>query len=402
LSQKKPKPRPSLELVPRYLRGGYDAESVDRRRTWVEGRAEFEAPLIGAHALEGRSIRGNVENLIGAAQTPLGIAGPLLIDGTDARGTFYVPMATTEGALVRSHERGMVTLTRSGGVKTRIHTDENRVSPVFLFDDIAAAADFAANLDEKLEPIRAEAESSTRYGKLLRLECHPIGRQVVVSFCFFTGDAHGMNMIAQATDRACGWIVANTEARHYQLFGGLESEKRPTALLLPGGKGKKVTAGATISRSLLRTYLHVSPTELTELWHHGVLGNIQAGSIGHGGQLANGVTAIFIACGQDVANVANSAVGITDFEITDQGDLHVSVTMASLTVATVGGGTAVGTGRECLGLLGCEGTGKARKFAEIIAATLLAGEISFAAAVATGEFVAAHERYGRNRPGKNT
>jgi hydroxymethylglutaryl-CoA reductase (NADPH) len=207
-----------------------------------------------------------------------------------------------------------------------------------------------------------------------------------------------MNMIVQATDRACGWIVANTQARHYHLFGGLESEKRPAALLLPGGKGKKVTAGATIPADLLKAYLHVSPTQLTELWHHGVLGNIQAGSIGHGGQLANGVTAIFIACGQDVANVANSAIGITDFEITDQGSLHVSITMASLTVATVGGGTALGTGRECLGLLGCEGAGKARKFAEIIAATLLAGEISFAAAVATGEFVAAHERYGRNRP----
>ena len=387
--------------MPRLLDGGYDPESVDRRRTWVEEQAEFEVPLVGTHALSGPSIRGNIENLIGAAQVPLGIAGPLLIDGTDACGVFYVPMATTEGALIRSYERGMATLTRAGGVKTRIHSDENRVSPVFLFDDIAAAADFAATIDEKLEPIRTEAESSTRHGKLLRLECHPIGRQVVVSFCFSTGDAHGMNMIVQATDRACGWIIENTPARRYQLFGGLESEKRPTALLLLGGKGKKVTAGATISSRLLNAYLHTSPKELTELWHHGILGNIQAGSIGHGGQLANGVAAIFIACGQDVANVANSAIGITDFEITEEGDLHVSVTMASLTVATVGGGTALGTGRECLGLLGCEGTGKARKFAEIVAATLLAGEISFAAAVAAGEFVAAHERYGRNRPEGN-
>ena len=402
LSQKKSNPKRSLELVPRLLGGGYDPESVDRRRTWVEEQAGFKVPLVGSHDFAGLSMQGNIENLIGAAQIPLGIAGPLLIDGTDARGTFYVPMATTEGALVRSYERGMATLTRAGGVKTRIHTDENRVSPVFLFDDIAAAADFAATLDEKLEPIRAEAESSTRHGKLLRLECHPIGRQVIVSLCFSTGDAHGMNMIVQATDRACGWIMANTLARHYHLFGGLESEKRPTALLLLGGKGKKVTAGATISSKLLKMHLHVSPTEMTDLWHHGVLGNIQAGSVGHGGQLANGIAAIFIACGQDVANVANSAVGITDFEITDKGALHVSVTMASITVATVGGGTALGTGRECLGMLGCEGTGKARKLAEIVAATLLAGEISFAAAVASGEFVAAHERYGRNRPGQST
>jgi hydroxymethylglutaryl-CoA reductase (NADPH) len=401
LSQKKPDPERPLELVPRFLRGGYDPESVNLRRTWVEERAKFEAPLIGAHALTDSSMRGNIENPIGTAQIPLGIAGPLLIDGTDARGIFYVPMATTEGALVRSYERGMATLTRAGGVKTRVLIDENRVSPVFLFDDIAAAADFAATLDDKFESIRVEAESSTRHGKLLRLECHPIARQVIVCFCFSTGDAHGMNMIVQATDRACGWIVANSQARRYHLFGGLESEKRPTALLLPGGKGKKVTAGATISSKLLRKYLHTSPAEMTELWHHGVLGNIQAGSLGHGGHLANGVAAIFIACGQDVANVANAAVGITDFEITDQEDLYVSVTMASLTVATVGGGTGLGTGRECLGLLGCEGTGKARKFAEIVAATLLAGEISFAAAVASGEFVSAHESYGRNRPGKS-
>ncbi len=398
MTREKRNPGGPLKLVPRLPKGGYEPEQVDRRRAWLEGRAGVAVPMIGAHALDTPALRGNVENPIGAVQVPVGVAGPLLVDGSDARGTFYVPMATTEGAVVRSYERGMVTLTRAGGATTRIHADENRVSPTFLFDDVAASADFAATLTGQLEVIRAEAESTTRHGKLLRLECHPIGRQVIVSFCFSTGDAQGMNMIVRATGRACAWILENTAARRYQLFSGLESEKRPTALLLAGGKGKKVTAGATIPAGILRSHLRVSPTELAELGHHGVLGNIQAGAIGHGGQFANGLAAIFIACGQDVANVANAAVGITDFEVTDQGDCYASVTMASLTVATVGGGTALGTARECLRLLGCYGSGKARKLAEIVAATLLAGEISFAAAVATGEIVAAHERYGRNRP----
>ncbi len=387
-----------MKLVPRFAKGGYEPEQVDRRRVWLEGRTGVAVPTIGAHALATPTLRGNVENPIGAVQVPVGVAGPLLVEGSDARGTFFVPMATTEGAVVRSYERGMVTLTRAGGATTRIHVDENRVSPTFLFDDVAAAADFAATVTGKLDAIRAEAESTTRHGKLLRLECHPIGRQVVVSFCFATGDAQGMNMIVRATGRACAWILENTAARRYQLFSGLESEKRPTALLLPGGKGKKVTAGATIPAAILRSHLRVSPKDLAELCHHGALGNIQAGAIGHGGQFANGLAAIFIACGQDVANVANAAVGITDFEVTDEGDCYASVTMASLTVATIGGGTALDTARECLRLLGCEGSGKARKLAEIVAATLLAGEISFAAAVATGELVAAHERYGRNRP----
>jgi hydroxymethylglutaryl-CoA reductase (NADPH) len=145
-------------------------------------------------------------------------------------------------------------------------------------------------------------------------------------------------------------------------------------------------------------YLHVSPEELFEVWQHTMLGHLQANAIGYNGHFANGITAIFIACGQDVANVANSAVGITNFEILEDGDLYASVTLPSLSVATVGGGTGLGTSRECLEMLGCSGSGNAVKLSEIVAASLLAGELSMGAAIASGEFVHAHERYGRNRP----
>jgi hydroxymethylglutaryl-CoA reductase (NADPH) len=178
----------------------------------------------------------------------------------------------------------------------------------------------------------------------------------------------------------------------------MESEKHASGFLFPGGKGKKVTAGARVPAEVARTYLRATPQQFRDLWQHTMIGHTQAGAFGYNGHYANGLTALFIACGQDVANVVNSAIGITNFELTGEGDLYASVTLPSLTVATVGGGTGLGTGRECLEMLGCAGAGGARRLAEIVAAALLAGEISMGAAMVSGEFVAAHESYGRNRP----
>ncbi len=387
-----------LHLVPRMKQQGYAQPYVQRRRQWLEQKTGCRLTHIGAYSIPSDEMRGNIENPVGAAQMPLGVAGPLLIKGTNAQGVFYVPLATTEGALVRSYERGMVALTRAGGVTTRVYTDENRVSPVFLFESIERAHEFAITLPGQFEAIRAEAESTTRHGKLQRIECHAVGREVIVNFCYFTGDAHGMNMIVKATDHACKWIMDHCNALHYYVFSGFSSEKRASGSLLAGGKGKKVAAGALLPREIVKSYLHVTPEDLLKMRQHTMLGHLQANAIGYNGQLANGLAAIFIACGQDVANIVNSAVGITNFELDGDGDLYASVTLASLTVATVGGGTALGTSRECLEILGCAGSGKAGKFAEIICAALLAGELSMGAAIASGEFVAAHETYGRNRP----
>jgi hydroxymethylglutaryl-CoA reductase (NADPH) len=377
---------------------GYAQPYVQRRRQWLEQKTGCRLTHIGAYSIPSDEMRGNIENPVGAAQMPLGVAGPLLIKGTNAQGVFYVPLATTEGALVRSYERGMVALTRAGGATTRVYTDENRVSPVFLFESVDRAHEFAITLPGQFEAIRAEAESTTRHGKLQRIECHALGREAIVNFCYFTGDAHGMNMIVKATDHACKWIMDHCDALHYYVFSGFSSEKRASGSLLAGGKGKKVTAGALLPKHIVKSYLHVTPEDLLKMRQHTTLGHLQANAIGYNGQFANGLAAIFIACGQDVANIVNSAVGITNFELDHNGDLYASVTLPSLTVATVGGGTALGTSRECLEVLGCAGSGKAGKFAEIICAALLAGELSMGAAIASGEFVAAHETYGRNRP----
>jgi hydroxymethylglutaryl-CoA reductase (NADPH) len=379
-------------------RQGYTREQIDKRRAWVEAKCGVELNQVAATTISPESLRGNIENPIGSVQVPLGVAGPLVIHGQHAQGVFYVPLATTEGALVRSYERGMVTLSRAGGVVTRVNRDENRVCPTFVFDGVAEAEEFARELPAHFGAIRAEAESTTRHGRLLRLECHTIGREVIVDFGFFTGDAHGMNMVVKAANQACAWIMRHSAARRFYLFSGFESEKKSAANLLRGGKGKRVVAGARVKASLLRTHLHVEPAQLADLWRRTVLGSLNAGMIGYNGHFANGLTAMFIALGQDVANVANAAVGINSMEVLEDGDFYASVTLPSLTVATVGGGTALGTSRECLQMLGCFGAGRAARLAEIMAATLLAGELSIGAAIASGEFVAAHEQYGRNRP----
>lgn len=393
-----PERPPRLRLVPRMKDQGYAPDLVARRRTWIEGETGAELTHVGQGSLDTEAMRGNVENPIGTVQMPLGVAGPLRVHGEHADGTFYVPLATTEGALVRSYERGMVAITRAGGASARVYLDENRVSPVFLFPDVASAHAWANRIEQHIDDVRAAAEATTRHGKLLGIECLPVGRELIVNFRFATGDAQGMNMVVKAADAACRWLREHLGAPRYYVFSGYNSEKRASGSLLRGGKGKTVTAGVLLPRRVAETVLHTTPERLFDMWHHTVLGHIRTGAIGYNGHYANGLTALFIATGQDVANVANAAVGVTNFELTGEGDLHASVTLTSLTLATVGGGTGLGTSHECLAMLGCAGSGQARKLAEITAATLLAGELSMGGAIASEEFVDAHETYGRNRP----
>jgi hydroxymethylglutaryl-CoA reductase (NADPH) len=392
------RPGGAADLVPRFEEQGYSGDAVEARRQWVEERTGARLQHVGAGSIAGEAMRGNVENPVGCIQVPLGVAGPLRVEGEHAQGLFYVPLATTEGALVRSYERGMVTLTRAGGATVRVLADENRVSPVFVFAGVAEAAEFARVLPGLLESLKTEAESTTRHGRLLRVEPRLTGREVAVHFVYWTADAHGMNMIVKATDRACRWLVTQGHASRYYVFSGAESEKRASGSLFAGGKGKKVVAGARIPARLVRAYLHTTPEGMADVWHRTVVGHLQAATLGYNGHFANGLTALFLATGQDVANVANAAVGITSLEVLPEGDLYASVTLPALTLATVGGGTGLGTARECLEMLGCAGAGHAPKLAELAAATVLAGELSMAGAIASGEFVDAHETYGRNRP----
>ncbi len=385
------------DLLPRLKGQGYGPEQVAKRREWVEHRTGTDLKHTGSGSIDTCALRGNIENPIGVAQVPVGVVGPIVVKGRHADGMFYVPMATTEGALVRSYERGMLALSKAGGVQVEIHDDENHISPAFFFDNVAAARKFIEWADNRFDEFATAAGATTTHGRLTGVRCYPAGRRVLLNLAFATGDAHGMNMIAKAAHAICEWILANYPVERYHIFSGLSSEKRASGFLFARGKGKRVTAGAFLPESILRTYLHATADEMLLMWRSTVIGHLHAGSIGFNAHLANGLTAIFIAAGQDVANVANSACGITELEPCE-GGVYASLTLPALTVATVGGGTGLATQREMLEVMGCVGDGKAKRLAEIIAATLLGGELSMGAAIATGEFVDAHEQYGRNRP----
>jgi len=385
-------------LIPRYIGNEFSEETVSERRRWLEEKSGTNLPLIGEGALPAESLRNNIENPIGAVRMPLGVAGPLYVRGEHADGVFYVPLATTEGALVRSYERGSTLITRCGGAESRVIATENQISPVFQFETVAEAVAFERRIPDFELGIRSAAEATTRHGKLVAVEPKVIGRDVELTLRFYTGDAHGMNMISIAAEAACQWLSSNCDATRYLIFSGLSSEKRPSARALSGTKGKHLVAGVEIPANYCRLYLHATPQEIHRLWEKTVIGNVMAHAVGYCGHYANGLTALFVACGQDVANIANSAIGLTNFEVNDAGNLYASVTLPSVTLATVGGGVDLGTSRECLEVLGCCGSGKVLKFAEITAALVLAGELSFAAAIASGELTDAHDEYGRNRP----
>jgi hydroxymethylglutaryl-CoA reductase (NADPH) len=322
----------------------------------------------------------------------------LRIDGEHAKGDFLIPLATTEGSLVASYSRGMKVLTLAGGVTTTISGDAMQRAPVFVFSSARHARDFVDWIVEHFEQIRAQAEATSSVARLLRVEPFLANKFAFIRFNFSTGDAAGQNMVGKATYAAYQWILANNATiTSAFLESNFATDKKPSHVNVLHPRGKRVTAEATIPRALLVEHLRVQPEPLVHHWGVANVGAFLSGANNNGCHSANAITALFIATGQDVANVAEGAAATTYAELTHAGDLYFSITIPSLIVATHGGGTHLPTQRECLALLGCSGAGTVNKLAEIVAATVLAGELSLAAAISSLEWVSAHEKLGRNR-----
>ncbi len=335
------------------------------------------------------------------AQVPVGLAGPILVDGENAQGSFYVPLATTEGALVASVTRGMMAITHSGGAHARVLEDQIIRAPTWIFERGRQTELFMDWLKQNFPKIKAEAESTTRSGKLKELEYVPNGRRLTVRFLYTSGDASGQNMVTMATHAACAFINREMPVKglvkHF-LENNLSGDKKMAMVNILSARGKKVYADAVIKKDILRHFLHTTPEEMVAFSKEGALGSMQAGIYGTNAQYANVLAAIFIATGQDVACTHEASTGLTVTDLTPEGDLYISVTLPNLIIATVGGGTGKGTQRECLEILGCLGSGKVNRLAEIIAASVLAGEISISGAHSAGDFAQAHDKLGRNRP----
>ena len=385
--------------IPRSKDNDYTDEAAKIRRDFVKQQTGTELQHYGHYSLDTATLPGNIENFTGVAQIPMGIAGPLLIKGEHAQGEFYIPMATTEGTLVASYSRGMRLISESGGVKTTVLERYMQRAPVFLFDNAIESRDFGHWLEENMAAVREAAESTTSVGKLSHIEQYGVGPLRYLRFNFTTGDAAGQNMANKAAFAACEWIkqVYPGGAR-YMLSGNIDSDKKYSTLNTLHSRGARVVAEVTLPKKFLQEIMRVDAETLFRQRQVSNMGAMMAGNAYNGPHAANGITAMFIATGQDVANVAESHAGMSYSEIRNNGDYYWSVTLPSLIVATYGGGTGLATQKEALDMLGCYGKGKVNKFAEIVAATVLAGDISLASAIVSGEFVASHDQYGRNRP----
>ena len=386
--------------IPRDNEDDYSREIIARRQAFVEQFTGKKLDHLTKFSFDPSETRGNIENLTGVAQVPVGFAGPLLIDGEHAKGEYIIPLATSEGTLVASYNRGIKVLNLSGGVKCTIIGDAMQRAPVFVFKDGRGGRKFVDWVTAHLDEIREHAESTSSIAHLKYIDYYLANKFAYLRFNYETGDAAGQNMVGRATFAACSWILDHYDGddiTNFFLESNFATDKKASQINIMRTRGKRVTAEATIPRDILIQQMRVEPEKLH--YHAGVanVGAILSGANNNGLHSANAITAMFIATGQDVANVSESSAGVIYTELTKDKDLYISITIPSLIVATYGGGTGLSTQRECLELLGCYGKGKVHKFAEIVAGVVLAGEISLASAISSSDWVSSHEEYGRNR-----
>ncbi|HEU0052045.1 MAG TPA: hydroxymethylglutaryl-CoA reductase, partial [Longimicrobium sp.] len=384
--------------IPRDAEDDYSDRAIQSRQTFAETFTGAKLQHVRQHSFDAHLVKGNCEHFTGVAQIPLGIAGPIRVIGEHADGEFLIPMATSEGTLVASYNRGIQVLNQSGGVKATVVGDAMQRAPVFVFDDARAGRDFADWVQENREKIASEAEATSSVAKLKYIDHYLSNKFVFLRFNYHTGDAAGQNMVGRATFAACSWILDNYQGiRHFYLESNFATDKKASQINIMRTRGKRVTAEAVIKRDVLIQRMRVEPEALVYHSQISNVGSILSGANNNGAHSANAITALFIATGQDVANVSESSAAVAYAELTPERDLYMSITIPSLIVATYGGGTGLPTQRECLEMLGCWGKGKVNKLAEIVAGVVLAGELSLAAAISSSDWVSSHEQYGRNR-----
>ncbi|MBI3562889.1 MAG: phosphotransferase [Gammaproteobacteria bacterium] len=373
------------------------------RLNFIKAHTATKLQHVENTSFEAKRLSNNIESFIGSIEVPVGIAGPLKINGRHASGVFYAPIATSEGALIASMSRGAYALSTAGGVTTRVLAQRMMRVPMFLFADLSRAALFANWVEEYNLEIKAEAEKHSNYARLIELTPQVFGKAVHLHFVYETGDAAGQNMTTTCTWQACLWILKRTKQRNdfavekFVVEGGLSSDKKVSYLSLIKGRGVRVQAEALLPARVVRRVLKTTPHDIKDIWNQFAIGATGAGIIGLNVNIANAIAGMFVSTGQDIACVHESALATTFFDVTREGDLYVCMSMPTLPIGTIGGGTRLPHQRECLEMLGCYGAGNAHKLAEIIIGFCLALDLSTTAAIVAGHFATAHEMLGRNR-----
>jgi hydroxymethylglutaryl-CoA reductase (NADPH) len=383
--------------IPRSKENDYTDAEAAIRRDFIREQTGVALSHVSKYSFDPSRLQGNIENFIGVAQVPIGLAGPIRINGEHARGDFLVPMATTEGTLVASYNRGMRLITECGGVKTTVIDSSMQRAPVFILEDTLQAREFGRWVEEHFEAIKAAAETTTRFGKLKNIQQFSVGPMRYLRCNYTTGDAAGQNMVGKATLAACQWIKQNYPRDvRFILSGNMETDKKHSRVNMLLTRGKRVVAETVLRKEILKEIMGVETKDLFAARQMSWVGAFLAGSANNSAHTANALAALFIATGQDAADVVESHASVSYAQLLENGDLYWSITLTSLIIGTHGGGTGLATQNECLAMLGCTADGSADKFAEICAAVVLAGEASLASAVLHGDWVSSHDRLGRH------
>jgi hydroxymethylglutaryl-CoA reductase (NADPH) len=377
------------------------ATAAAARRDLLERETDAGLDTTGAFSFDAEHASETaVENLVGGAQLPMGVAGPLTVSGGAADGDYYLPLATTEGALVASINRGCSAITAAGGANARVTKTGMTRAPVFRVADVTEGAEVAEWVQNHFHALKDAAEETTSHGELTDVTPYVVGDNVYLRFRYDTKDAMGMNMATIATDAASDLVERETPAELVALSGNLCSDKKPAAINAVEGRGRTVTADVHIPRDVVEDRFNTTPEAIEEAnTRKNLIGSAKAGSLGFNAHAANVVAAVFLATGQDAAQVVEGSNCITTVEARED-ELYASVNLASLEVGTVGGGTKLPTQREALDVLGVRGGGdpagaNADALAEVIAGGALAGELSLLAALASSHLASAHEELGR-------
>lgn len=373
-----------------------EEQKIDQRRKLIQKKLNLSLKNITnfPSSLKTAATK-NCENMIGATQIPLGIAGPINIKGQHIKGDFYIPLATTEAALVASVNRGAKAVYGSGAVNTQVENIGITRAPLFVTQNLSHSQKLVRFVKKNFSQIKSITDRTSHHLKLLKIIPILVGRNVYLKFTFDSVDAMGMNMATLAVEKAKDFISKKTNCSCLSLTGNLCVDKKPSWSNFISGRGKKVRAEITIKSSLLKKVLKTIPQKIVEVnYRKNLLGSALSGSLGFNAHYANIIAAIFIATGQDPAHVVEGSLGITTAEIVNKNNLYFSVYLPDLVIGTVGGGTSLPSQKEALSILNLSQNktkGKnVLKFAEIIVSAVLAGELSLLAALATGHLAKAH------------
>lgn len=371
---------------------GYTAEDTQRRLEWLKNEQGFDLQDLPANDPE--ELKGIIENHVGYMKIPMSVVGPAMINGNYANGKYSIPLCTIEGTLAASMNRGLYASSLCGGINVKHYRQELSRAPIFIFDDLNQSQEFQVWVNEHMDDIIKAAQSTTKHGKILRIDQYTMQNYVLLDFILDTGNAAGQNMVTLAANVACDYIKQQTNHSFF-LESNLNSDKKASFRNMILGRGHGVIAETAISKSVMTRVLNVDPEFLYEAFNYFPIVSAMVGTHGNGLHISNALTAIYLATGQDTACVAENSLGHFNLKRTDDG-LIFRLTLPSLTVGTVGGGTRLNQQQQNLKLLECDtGEHSSRKLAEIIAGATIGLEISLLSAIASHTWTSAHMKYGR-------